>query len=108
MEIFLFWLLINTIKSNTEINVYSPYLSSNTHVHQKTYSAVELSFALFNLGVELTNFGYTIAEYSNNKFGLIKDYVRAEFIIGWSKNHDVWYNVTCCKIIFLFIIIKNK
>lgn len=71
-----------TIKSDTEVNVDSPYLSSNAHVHQETYSAIALSFTLFNSGVNLTNFGYSIAEYSNKKFDLTNSDVRTELISG--------------------------
>ncbi|WP_336296485.1 type VI secretion system Vgr family protein, partial [Cronobacter dublinensis] len=71
-----------TIKSDTEVNVDSPYLSSNAHLHQETYSAIALSFTLFNSGVNLTNFGYSIAEYSNKKFDLTNSDVRTELISG--------------------------
>ncbi|EOV9571828.1 type VI secretion system Vgr family protein [Cronobacter turicensis] len=71
-----------TIKSDTEVNVDSPYLSSNAHLHQETYSAIALSFTLFNSGINLTNFGYSIAEYSNKKFDLTNSDVRTEFISG--------------------------
>ncbi|EPT8957380.1 bacteriophage T4 gp5 trimerization domain-containing protein, partial [Cronobacter sakazakii] len=71
-----------TIKSDTEVNVDSPYLSSNAHLHQETYSAASTAFNIFNLGMNLTNIGYSITEYSGKKFDWANSVVRAEHIAG--------------------------
>ncbi|EOI3558100.1 type VI secretion system Vgr family protein, partial [Cronobacter dublinensis] len=71
-----------TIKSDTEVNVDSPYLSSNAHFHQETYSAASTAFNIFNLGLNLTNIGYSITEYSGKKFDWANSVVRGEHIAG--------------------------
>ncbi|EOI5725201.1 type VI secretion system Vgr family protein [Cronobacter turicensis] len=67
-----------TIKSDTEVNVDSPYLSSNAHLHQETYSAAAFSFNGINVGGNISNVGYSIFEYSDKTFDLTKRNVRMQ------------------------------
>ncbi|WP_234455470.1 type VI secretion system Vgr family protein [Kosakonia sp. LAM2021] len=67
-----------TIKSDTEVNIDSPYFTSNSHLHQETYAASAISINLSNMGFNGTNIGYSIFEYSNKKFDLMNPVVRAE------------------------------
>ncbi|WP_313161955.1 type VI secretion system Vgr family protein [Kosakonia cowanii] len=67
-----------TIKSDSEVNIDSPYFNSNAHLHQETYAASAIGLNLSNIGINLSNVGYSIFEYSGKKFDLANRDVRVE------------------------------
>ncbi len=66
-----------TIRSDTEVNIDSPYFVSNAHCHQETFTGVSTSIngvsASVNgvsLGYNVTSVGYNTFEYSKKNFDL--------------------------------------